>query len=69
INWLWALPLALASMVGANLAAKLALGPQATQLIFRFLLVVVGLEVAAFIWRLGLGNAALTWLQHGPLVS
>ncbi len=68
INWLWALPLALASMVGANLAAKLALGPQATQLIFRFLLVVVGLEVAAFIWRLGLPQETLAWVKQSLLL-
>lgn len=52
IDWIWALPLALSSMVGAALAARLALSPQATQWIFRMLILVVGLEVAAFAWRL-----------------
>ena len=54
INWLWALPLALSGMAGAHLGAKLALGEGATQLIFRALIAVVGLEVLSFLWRLGL---------------
>ena len=41
-------------MAGANLGAKLALGEGATQLIFRALIAVVGLEVLSFLWRLGL---------------
>ena len=54
INWLWALPLALSGMAGAHLGARLALGDGATQLIFRALIAVVGLEVLSFLWRLGL---------------
>ena len=54
INWLWALPLALSGMAGAHLGARLALGDGATQLIFRALITVVGLEVLSFLWRLGL---------------
>ena len=53
INWVWAIPLALSSMVGANIAAKIALGPQASQWIFRSLIVVVCLEAGSFIWRIG----------------
>jgi uncharacterized membrane protein YfcA len=62
IDWLWAVPLALSSMVGAWLAAQLALGPQATQWIFRSLVLVVGLEVVGFSWRLGLQPGALAKL-------
>jgi len=58
INWLWALPLSLSSMVGANLAAKLALGSQANQWIFRSLVVVVCLEAGSFLWRLNPGLPA-----------
>ena len=53
-RFLWALPLALSGMAGAHLGAKLALGEGATQLIFRALIAVVGLEVLSFLWRLGL---------------
>ena len=53
-DWLWALPLALSGMAGAHLGARLALGDGATQLIFRALIAVVGLEVLSFLWRLGL---------------
>jgi uncharacterized membrane protein YfcA len=62
IDWLWALPLALSSMAGAWIAAQLALGPQATQWIFRSLVLVVGLEVVGFSWRLGLQPGALARL-------
>ena len=48
------MPLALSGMAGAHLGAKLALGEGATQLIFRALIAVVGLEVLSFLWRLGL---------------
>jgi len=58
INWLWALPLALSSMVGANVAAKIALGPQANQWIFRSLIVVVCVEAGSFLWRLNPGLLA-----------
>lgn len=58
INWLWAIPLALSSMVGANVAAKIALGPQANQWIFRSLIVVVCVEAGSFLWRLNPGLLA-----------
>ena len=45
-------------MVGANLAAKLALGSQASQWIFRSLIVVVCLEAGSFLWRLNPGLPA-----------
>ena len=62
LNWLWAVPLALSSMAGANIGARLALGDGATQLIFRCLIAVVGLEVLSFSWNLGLPQLLLPGL-------
>ena len=62
LNWLWAVPLALSSMAGANIGARLARGDGATQLIFRCLIAVVGLEVLSFSWNLGLPQLLLPGL-------
>lgn len=62
LNWLWAVPLALSSMAGANIGARMALGDGATQLIFRCLIAVVGLEVLSFSWNLGLPQLLLPGL-------
>ncbi len=62
LNWLWAVPLAVSSMAGANLGARLALGDGATQLIFRCLIAVVALEVLSFLWKLGLPQQLVSGL-------
>jgi uncharacterized membrane protein YfcA len=63
LNWLWAVPLAVSSMAGANLGARLALGDGATQLIFRCLIAVVALEVLSFLWKLGLPQQLISGLS------
>lgn len=68
VLWDWALPLALASSVGALIGAKVALGEQASRWIYNTLLVVIGGEVI----RLGLRiDAEPVWrlaqhLWRGP---
>jgi uncharacterized membrane protein YfcA len=50
VLWVWAVPLAVASSVGALIGSKVALGEQASRWIYNTLLVVIGAEVI----RLGL---------------
>ncbi|MFO7628308.1 MAG: sulfite exporter TauE/SafE family protein [Prochlorococcaceae cyanobacterium] len=52
VVWGWAVPLALASSVGAWIGAKLALGPAANRWIYGTLLAVVVLEIGSLVLQL-----------------
>lgn len=68
VLWTWALPLALASSVGALVGSKVALGEQASRWIYNTLILVIGGEVMRLFWRvdpLPLWRLALQ-LWHGP---
>lgn len=62
VLWFWAVPLALASSVGALIGSKVALGEQASRWIYNTLLMVIGAEVIRLglrldpdpLWRLAL---------------
>lgn len=52
IDWPAASFLAIGSILGAFLGARLALGPHAAKWVFRLLIVVLGIEVVRLVWQL-----------------
>jgi hypothetical protein len=49
VAWTWAVPLTLASMLGALIGSKVALGEQASRWIYATLIAVIGLELLLFL--------------------
>ena len=49
VAWTWAVPLTLASMLGALIGSKVALGEQASRWIYVTLIAVIGLELLLFL--------------------
>jgi uncharacterized membrane protein YfcA len=49
VAWSWAVPLTLASMAGALIGSKVALGEQASRWIYITLVGVIGLELLLFL--------------------
>lgn len=68
VLWTWALPLALASSVGALIGSRVALGEQASRWIYNTLLLVIGTEVCRLLWRVDLAPVLTLALQvwRGP---
>jgi uncharacterized membrane protein YfcA len=68
VLWSWALPLALASSVGALIGSRIALGDQASRWIYNTLLLVIGAEVCRLVWRVDPGPVLRLALQvwRGP---
>lgn len=63
VLWTWALPLALASSVGALIGSKVALGEQASRWIYNTLILVIGGEVMRLLWRVDLQPVVRLALQ------